>query len=187
MVPMQILSRTPDNVSALAVSLNDAKLYLRVGYDDEDDTVERLIRAATTQYERLARLALVTQRIVCRGQYIPGRRLWVPSAPVQSLTSLTDPDGGAVGYRAWDEWQGAKSLEITGSPRPLAALTLTYQAGYGDSEIYVPDDVKAALLQLIQHWYDHRSAYISSGAVPQAVPDQWRGLLEGAAYVPGVT
>lgn len=187
MVLTRVISRTPDNASALAVSLSDVKLYLRVGYDDEDGTVERLIRAATAQYERLARLALLTQTIVCRGNYVPRRRWWVPVAPVQSLTSLTDSAGGAVSYTEQDEWSGAKSIDVTGSPRPGKPMTLTYQAGYGDSDIYVPDDVKAALLQMVQHFYDHRSAYISSGAVPQAVPDQWRGLLEGAAYVPGVT
>ena len=187
MVPLKVLSRTPDNASALAASLSDVKLYLRVGYDDEDGTIERLIRAATAQYERLSRLALLTQTIVCRGNYAPGRRLWVPAAPVQSLTSLVDSAGSAVAYTHQDEWQGAQSLAVTGSPRPGKPLTLTYQAGYGDADIYVPDDVKAALMQMVQHFYDHRASYISSGAVPQAVPDQWRGLLAGASYVPGVT
>ena len=187
MVPLRVLSRTLNDVSALAVALPDVKLYLRIGYDDEDDTVERLIRAATLQYERLSRLALLTQRIVCRARYAPGHRLWVPVAPAQSITSLVDGAGGAVPYTERDEWQAAKSVAVTGSPRPGSELTLTYQAGYGDSDIYVPDDSKAALLQMVQHFYDHRASFISSGAVPQPVPDQFRGLLEGAAYVPGVS
>ena len=78
---------------------------------------------------------------------------------------FTDAEGGDVPYDLG--WQALRTTLVprTGIGRPAA---ITFTAGYG-SPSDVPAAIRQAMLLLISHWYDHRSAIADPAATPQAV------------------
>ncbi|MEM5371352.1 head-tail connector protein [Paraburkholderia azotifigens] len=92
---MQLYVTVPP--SEEAISLNDAKLHLRVDGDDDDTEIEGFIAAARERAEQELQRPLLTQTCESRGEAFPcGRlRLW---KDVKSVTSVTyvDETGAAV-------------------------------------------------------------------------------------------
>lgn len=173
------------------VSLVEAKAWLRIDGDTEDELVASLIAAARQYVEDEQGVALVAQtwELVtenpCRvsrwsAERIPEAvRVRLPRRPVRSVSSvvyrLNDADVtlAASNYKVVGD-----ELVFTGdvpvSDEPLG-VTITFVAGYGDP-IDVPDKYRQAIRLLVAHSYENREPVVV-GTVPYEVQLSVRALL----------
>ncbi|WP_137387973.1 head-tail connector protein [Rhodoligotrophos defluvii] len=169
------------------VSLEEAKVHLRVEHGHEDGLIIGLIATATELFDGwtgiLGGRCLVEQ--VWRQDFDGfARVLPLLLGPVIGITSATwrnaagqiatvnssdyglktDPAGRSY-LRFKDGFSFPSDLYETG------AVAVTYSAGYptvgGMSTI--PVALKQAMLQLIAYWYDHRAAVVV-GTTPSEMP-----------------
>lgn len=155
------------------VTYQEALEHLRLDTNDEMDTINGLIRAATEWCERFTRRAFITQTLllkmdewptVCGSPYF----IELPRPPLVSVASIAyldkdnqsqtwassnytidtnrTPGRIALGYN--------KSLPDTLSGS-VNVLTITYVAGYG-ARTAVPESIKQAMKLLIGHWFENR-------------------------------
>lgn len=116
--------------------------------------------------------------------------IMLPMPPLISLQSILYLDQGGT-TRSLDVSDGSPDVIVSpGTPgrisagygrffpftRPgIAAVAITYTAGYGPTADDVPRNIKAAVRLLVNHYYEHRS---SQAPIPDAVmsllgPSQW--------------
>lgn len=154
--------------AAEPITLADAKTFLRVEHDDDDDTIAALIAGARCHIEAQTRRALITQTWrLTRDAWPADGRITVTPVPLAEVTAarVFDADGtpqaidvqvfaadiaSAPAVLAFAFW----SLPAPG--RKAGGIEIDIEAGYGDA----PDDVPAALRQavrlLVAHWYENR-------------------------------
>ena len=157
---------------------------------DEDATVTALVAAATTYLDGWTGIlgrALVTQSwAVDRPCF--GRRMPLPLAPVQSVTSVTyfDSDGAeqtwsTENYRLHTSAAGGPYIEVLegvsvpGVSDRDDAVTVQFLAGYGAASA-VPMAIRQAALLLIGHWFEHREAAVT-GTIATELPMAVAALL----------
>lgn len=172
------------------LTLDEAKKQVEVptALTDHDQLLNSLIVASRQYVERYLNRQLVTatwnlflDRFPCGLDPI-----LIPYAPLQSITSITYLDGtGATQTWTSSEYRVSTSRE---PGRVVPAYTYTYPttrcttdavtvrfvAGYGDASA-VPTAIKQAMLLLISHWFENRSAV---GSVGNEVAFSLNALLE---------
>lgn len=170
--------------SIAPVSLDDAKMHLRVDASAEDDLINGLIDAATSHLdgEGVLGRAIITQTWAEWVSNSPG---WVrlPIGNFQAVTAVDYYDADNVlqpatlsDFETRLDGDHVLVKPITGKTWPSAysrsdAIRISYTAGYGDAAIDVPASVTQAILLMVGHWYEHRMA-VSEGSlkeVPMAV------------------
>lgn len=156
------------------VTLTEAKLWLRVDTDDDDDLIESLIEAARDYCQQYEGRAYVEQTITAYCDNF-SRILYLPMPPVLDITSIhyrdRDDAWQAVSSDYWtlrDEIEPAYiKFDLTGLSYVLSyypnRIRIIYTSGYtyADGESWlgsVPERVKAAMSLLIGHWYERRLA-----------------------------
>lgn len=160
---------------AAAITLADAKKQTETAnMADHDEMLNRLIQAAQDFVEGPAgmNLALGTQTWELSLDCFPSV-IRIPIEPVQSITSITyiDPDGNQQTLADFDaDTKASPALiaPVSGSTFPQTkrqfnAVTVTFEAGFNP----VPEDIRAALLLLVAHWFENREAVTDSRPVPQ--------------------
>lgn len=165
-----------------------AKRHLNVPdtFVDDDSYIDRLIVGARRRVESITGRALVTQTIRWTLDGFPCHILDLPRAPLASVSSVTyyDANGTLTTMSASDYQVDASSLLGRLSPAPsttwpttqaekLAAVAITFVAGYGDADA-VPEDLKDAMRLLIGTAYAFREDTISGTIVaklPRAAED----------------
>ena len=172
MKPLAPVQTSPPAVTP--VSVDEAKARLRIDSTDEDSTVGLMITAATAYLDgwsgTLGR-ALVTQTWAQSFSDFPvGRRLRLPLAPVQSISSITYQDADDVeqtfdasNYRLQTDALGPYVELKRGSSWPGTinrddAVTVTFVAGYGDNAADVPGSIRDAMILMIGHLFENREA-----------------------------
>lgn len=155
------------------VSVVDAKLHLRIDGDAENATVERMVKAATSNAERITNRAFVTQKWALILDRFPSHNqpIKLPLPPLQTVDVITyfdstdteqtlpasdyvaDPSGllGKV-MPAWRKCWPATS------GRPMA-VRIEFTAGYG-AAVDVPPDIVSALLLLLGSLDQNREAVV---------------------------
>jgi uncharacterized phiE125 gp8 family phage protein len=130
--------------------------------------------------------------------------LFLPRAPVQSVTSLQYYDTNGVLqtmdpalYLLDTDSEPARITPAWGTFWPPwllreNSISISFVAGYGDaggtaaaSAAAVPQTIKQAILLLVGHWYENREAVVigpSTGSVPLAV-DALLGISAWGSYV----
>jgi len=167
------------------VSLADAKTHLRVDDDDSNDLIVALIGAARQHVETVTGRALCTQTWdVLFDEFPDDDPLWLPKAPLQSVTSVGYIDGNG----ATQTWSSANyTVDAPAGPHaqrgriypnygglyPLTqaipnAVTVRCISGYGSTAATVPGPIRAAMKLLIGHWFESREAV--SGDVGMPIP-----------------
>ena len=151
--------------AAEPITLAEAKAYLRVEHDDDDDVIAALIAGARIHVEAATRRALVTQtwRMV-RDVWPAGGRIAVMPQPLRNVTAarvyredgtthsidlqafVADTASAVLAFAAW-------SLPAPG--RSLAGIEIDVEVGYGDASD-VPEALKQAVRLLVAHWYENR-------------------------------
>lgn len=175
------------------VSIEEAKLHLRVGTDADDDLISALIVAARETAEGFQNRSFITQTLKEVLDHFPRTPHRLPRPPVSVVTSIvyTDSDGeeGTVDAGSYflDAVSGRLVLNYGYSwpsvtLRPAAGVAITYTAGYGAAED-VPARVKQAMLLMIGHWYEHREQVIT-GTIVAELPMAAKALLWQERIVP---
>ena len=162
------------------LTLAEAKLFLRVDTTAENALITGMIVAARQFVETYTRRSLVTQTWDCKYQgFMDTRRpLYVPHAPLQSVTSITylDEDGDAQtldssyysvrtfsgptagrGYVDLNDDIALPSLYTDA----LYPVTMRVVCGYGAAAA-VPDGLKAALYLMLGDLYEQRQETMTS-------------------------
>jgi uncharacterized phiE125 gp8 family phage protein len=148
------------------ISLAEAKAFLRVEYDDDDDVISALVAGARIYVEAQTRRALITQtwRLV-RDLWPPTGAIAVRPAPLRTLEAVRVYDGqGApleVGTDAFVvDTAGARLVfapwALPQPGRTAAGIELDVTVGYGDAAIDVPEPLRQAIRLLAGHWYENR-------------------------------
>jgi len=169
-----------------AVSLEEAKLHLRVDSDEEDTLILSLTSAAREYVENATSRRMVTTSLQIEGPHFCSP-IWLPGSPLiavqsvkyldangtqQTLAStnydvVTNVEPGRVQLSSVGNWPVIKWSPI--------AVQIKYTAGYGAASA-VPPTAKAAIKLLVSHWYTNREAAMNPMAeIPlgaQALIDQ---------------
>lgn len=173
------------------VSVADAKAYLRIDHDSDDELIAGLIRAAREDVEQTTGTAMIDQSwrlavdAVPESGVLPLRR-----GPVKEIVSVTiygsegeasvlDPDDYEL-----DALSRPARLHFSERPTDLRAMNgveVDFASGFGEAGADVPDLLKRAVLALVGHWYEFRASF---GAKDQPVsyPNGYRRLL--SAHMP---
>ena len=198
-MPMQLI--TPP--AAEPVSLAEAKLHLRVDFDEDDALSQALISAARQAAEMLTQRQLVTARWrmvldsfpgcglmgVPAGQTftLPGHAILIPKSPLQSVVEIRYLDMAGVSqvmpsahYTVDKTCEPARITPVFGQIWPVAlpqisAVSVTFDAGYG-SAADVPEGLKSWIKLRLGSLYAHR----------EEVASMARGRIDPLPFVDGL-
>ena len=150
------------------VTLAEAKHFIRLEHDDDDDIIVALIAGSRIHVETQTRRALITQswRLV--------RDVWpelgcVPVLPVPLRTldaaRVYKSDGStlAIDIAAFvvDKVAAPARLSFTrgalaAPERRAAGIEIDVTCGYGAAPEDVPEPLRQAIRLLVAHWYENR-------------------------------
>ena len=156
--------------SALAVSLADAKLHLRVDASDEDTLITAMITAATGMAQQKTNRAVMPQTWELTLDAFPSA-FELTRLPAASVTSLkyVDENGtqqtlGSSLYTLDNasDYSPAYVVPAYATAWPASrgqanAVALRYVAGYADAAS-VPDDIKSWIKMQVTAMFENRSA-----------------------------
>ena len=185
------------------VSLLEAKLHLRVDFDEDDMLIASLITAARQAAETLTGRQLTTARWkqvldcfpepslmgVPAGQTftLPGHAILLAKAPVQSVVSINYLDMGsmnqtmsALTYTVDAACEPARITPVFGQIWPIClpqigAVSVTFDAGYGTAS-QVPEGIKSWIKLRVGSLYAHR----------EEVAALSRGRIESLPFIDGL-
>ena len=185
------------------VSLLEAKLHLRVDFDEDDMLIASLITAARQAAETLTGRQFTTARWrqvldcfpgpslmgVPAGQAftLPGHAILLAKAPVQSVVSINYLDMGSVNqtipastYTVDAACEPARITPVFGQIWPIClpqigAVSITFDAGYGTAA-QVPEGIKSWIKLRVGSLYAHR----------EEVAALSRGRIESLPFIDGL-
>jgi uncharacterized phiE125 gp8 family phage protein len=170
----------------LPVTVEELKHHSRISVDYEDSYITSLINTATDYVEGESRQALITRRI--EAKYTSFGTLELPLPPLQQVekveyldqfgvTQILETDAYGItcdGVQSYVYLQNYNYWPIVyASPQPV---TVTAEVGYGESPIYVPPELKHAILLVAGFFYENRES-ASYGGVLHEIPFGVRQLL----------
>lgn len=198
-MPMQLI--TPP--AGEPVSLAEAKLHLRVDFDDDDSLIQVLISAARQAAETLTNRQLVTARWrmvldsfpgpslmgVPAGQTftLPGHAVLLPKSPVASVVEIRYLDMAGVwqvmpaaNYTVDCACEPARITPVFGQIWPISlpqigAVSVIFDAGYGDA-LAVPEGIKTWIKLRLGSLYVHR----------EEVASMTRGRIDPLPFIDGL-
>jgi uncharacterized phiE125 gp8 family phage protein len=198
-MPMQLI--TPP--AGEPVSLAEAKLHLRVDFDDDDSLIQVLISAARQAAETLTNRQLITARWrmvldsfpgpslmgVPAGQVftLPGHAVLLPKSPVASVVEIRYLDMAGVwqvmpaaNYTVDCACEPARITPVFGQIWPIAlpqigAVSVIFDAGYGDASA-VPEGIKTWIKLRLGSLYVHR----------EEVASMTRGRIDPLPFIDGL-
>ncbi len=173
------------------ITLDEAKNFMRVDHNDQNELIATLIKAATEEFETYTRRALVQRTYEYKIDRFPKGKdpIRLPMPPLASVTKIdyVDTSGNVV------TWSAAEYRVETGTQKIPARITpawgytypniqavteavlIEYVAGYGDREA-VPEIAKLAVKYLCQEFFDNPETVIV-GTSAMMLPGGLRRLL----------
>ena len=198
-MPMQLM--TPP--AGEPISLAEAKLHLRVDFDDDDSLIQVLISAARQAAETLTNRQLVTARWrmvldsfpgpslmgVPAGQTftLPGHAILLTKSPVTSVVEIRYLDMAgiwqvmpAANYTVDSVCEPARITPVFGQIWPIAlpqigAVSVIFDAGYGNASA-VPEGIKTWIKLRVGSLYVHR----------EEVASMTRGRIDPLPFIDGL-
>ncbi|HVV78374.1 MAG TPA: head-tail connector protein [Pseudolabrys sp.] len=163
------------------ISLAEAKAFLRIEHDDDDDVITALISGARIYVEAQTRRALITQSWrLTRDTWPPTGRIAVRPGPLQSLAAARVYDGGVepieldvAGF--FPDVAGSELVFapwVMPAPGRAAGIELDVTVGFGDAAVDVPEPLRQAIRLLAGHWYENRGLVApgTTSVLPLTVP-----------------
>jgi uncharacterized phiE125 gp8 family phage protein len=161
------------------LTLAEAKAHLRLDGTDEDGPVERLIAAARASVESETRLVMIAQSWrVALDAWPRHRSVTLPVRPLLSVEAVRafDAAGAATLVPAEDYEADREAASVTIKPDAAGlapavsagGFAIDFTAGFGPEGGDVPAPLRQAMLMLLAHWFEQRSAVAFDAA--QAVP-----------------
>ena len=160
--------------AAEPLTLAQAKEFLRVAHDADDDLIAALVAGARLHVEAQTRRALMNQTWrLMRDAWPANGRLPVLPAPLREIVAARlratdgtiqaiDPDVFALDT-ASAPGVLAVAQNLPSPSRPVAGIEIDFAAGYGDDPEDVPEPLRLAIRLLVAHWYENRSVIAASG------------------------
>jgi uncharacterized phiE125 gp8 family phage protein len=149
------------------VTLQEAKDYMRISSDSENDLIEELITSARERIEKYTGLSLGLKTLKAYWFYfhVPAE---IPYGPVTAINSVVDDNDVELEYTA--RGLQYKTLEAYSTQ----GLAIEYEAGFA----VCPKGLKLAILKQVSTDYENRENYsiydqayeLSSDARRQAMP-----------------
>lgn len=175
----QPLSSLVSRTDGDGIDLAEAKLFLRVDHATENDLIEAMITSARVWVETYLGRALITETWDFQFRDFPqfGKPLFIPRAPLQSVTSITYLDENAVS-QTWATTNyavrilsgptaGRGRIETTDDTDfPATSIEAEYPitvravCGYGNAGA-IPKGIKAGMLLLLGDLYAQRQVTIT--------------------------
>lgn len=172
-----IRSVVTDGPDAEPLALDDVKVNLKLSPgDSEDDLLDLLIQAAREYVEEETGLSLMTQTRVIKLDEFPNcDTIQLTAGPIQNITTVKyqDPDDTEQTFAASNYWLDAHShiprIVVKDSwpateTRPNA-VTITYEAGFGDAATDVPTKLREACMTVVAWLYENRDQRVPSNLV----------------------
>ena len=176
------------------LTVAEAKLHLRVDISDDDAYIGTLITAAREWVENYLDRTLITTQLILRAAEFPTEELELARPPMVASGTAT---AVVITYTLADTTTATLSTALyrvdrTSTPGNVApiingtwpsdviedanAVAVTYWAGYGPTSASVPATIRHAMLMLIGHWYDRRSAVLT-GTISKPIEFAVESLL----------
>lgn len=170
------------------VTTAEVKSHSRIDTSADDTLIASYIKGARTWCEHFTGRQFITATWVYR---IPDfeAEIIVPKPPLQSVTSIAyiDANGDSQTLASSVYQVNIRSIygsikEAHGQTWPTTrsddynAVTITYVAGYGDDTTDVPEDIRIAILQLVEHWYENREPELT-GTISKSLDAMLKALL----------
>jgi uncharacterized phiE125 gp8 family phage protein len=166
--------------AAEPVSLAEAKDYLRIAGDGQDELVAGLVGAARARIEELTGVAMIvrTLRVSLDGWprgTMERRGVRLPVRPAGALSAVRVFDAYGEAAVATSRFtlpagRAAKLMWTDGAfPRPgqrVGGIEIDYAAGFGEAPEDVADGLRLAVKRLAAHAYIARDPETMSGALP---------------------
>lgn len=160
------------------VSLEEAKLHLRVEHTADDDLITALIRAAREQAEHELGRALITQTWERVLDAFPAAELELGKPPVQSITSITYTDENEDSQTLSSSLYSLDSDTEPGWVLPAIdtdwpdtldttnAVRVRFVCGYGAADD-VPEAIKAWIKIRLATMYKMREQFVAGVSVSE--------------------
>ncbi len=171
------------------VSLAEAKFFLRIDHNAEDDLIATLIGAAREAVEAACGRALVSRRVresldIWRREAAQGAVLGLgPVTDVVAVRVLADNGSQSVidpdRYRIEGDRDRPRLVFASGLPatlRQVGGIEVEYDAGYTEDAIDLPVALRLATLQIVASLYELRQG---EGGIPETA----RSLMRAFAPV----
>lgn len=180
------LRRTVEPAS-LPVSVAELKLHARVETDADDTLIAIYLAAAVDRVENETRRSIMPQTHRLTLHRWPQTGLIpLPYPPTVAVSSVSygDADGeqGSLNVNEYRLFPGEPAHLAPARATPWPAvdaeggdIQITYTAGYADAGA-VPDSIKAAILLMATHLYEHRVEVVMGGT-PIVLPSGVKHLL----------
>jgi uncharacterized phiE125 gp8 family phage protein len=169
------------------VTLDEAKQFIRVEHDDDDDVISALIDGSRIHVETQTRRALITQ------SWRLTRDVWpeigcVPllPAPVKAVDAVriykSDGSTQTIDVAAFtlDKISAPARLAfgrgaLPAPERPNAGIEIDITCGYGNAAD-VPEPLRQAIRLLVAHWYENRGL-VALGQQIEVLPQGVSALI----------
>lgn len=169
--------------AAEPVGLAEAKDYLRIGYDGEDDLVAGLIATARSRIETAAGIAMISRGLRVQLDRWPAgiletRAFRLPIRPAASLQAVKVYNALGVAETVTDQFEleagRASRLIWTEGRFPWPGkrgqgIEIDYTAGFGEAPEDVAEGLRLAVKRLAAHAYLTRDPESIAGDLPQDV------------------
>ncbi len=151
------------------ITLDEAKLHLRVDSAADNALITSKIVTARLLIEKETGRVLITTVLAMIYDEV-GESFELPYPPLQEVTKIeTIDDAGTKTEVSSAIYDVDTSANVPGrvklkngnswpTHRGFASFIVTFKAGYGDTELDVPELIREAILQTIAHLYENRSA-----------------------------
>jgi len=150
------------------VSLDSVKDHLGIARGElgHDAHLTSLIKAARLAAEKYTRRALITQTRKLTLDHFPEWRIYLPNPPLQSVSSITYVDSDGVTQTVSSSLYDVHTTSSPGFVEPAysevwptprvqsQAVNITYVAGFGDAKDDIPEDIKQAIVFLVEWYFD---------------------------------
>lgn len=173
---MQYSTRLQEQVAPVIepVSVDEAKQFLKLNHDDDNDVIADIIMAAREYCEAYTGRSFITRTYQYLLDQWPDTQLQIlslPKPPLQNVSAI-ETIGFADNLETYDTAHYYQdTISIPGrvviksghmppqSQRDIAGVQIIYQAGYGEMATDVPAPLRQAVLRLTAYLYENRDMH----------------------------
>ena len=169
------------------ITTAEAKTELRVEHSEEDDLIDRKIKAARRMVEKITRRSLINTTFTLKLDAFPVE-IRTPRSPLSSVTSIThidcdgnsqtvassvydvdtDTEPGRIFLKFDQSWPDTRTINN--------AVTVTFVAGFGSAASSVPESLRSAVRLLAAHYYEQREPVVV-GTITAKIPMSVESLM----------